>query len=156
MDNFIASENSAGEYRTPLALVVDDDTRIVSLLRAFLESFECESAEALNGVDALKLVALRPPQLILLDIMMPEMGGIEVLRRLKRNTATKDIPVLMLTGQQETTNIEAAFNLGAINYMLKPVMYDQFVNTIKETRTASGYPLRLRATREEGRLGDIV
>jgi len=156
MDNFTPSDNSAGEYKTPLTLVVDDDARIVSLLRAFLESFDCESTEALNGVDALKLVALRPPQLILLDIMMPEMNGIEVLRRLKRNPATKGIPVLMLTGQQETTNIEAAFNLGAINYMLKPVMYDQFVNTIKETRTAFGYPMRLNSTSEEGGPGEVV
>jgi CheY-like chemotaxis protein len=146
----MTSDNSAGEYKTPLVLVVDDDVRIVSLLRAFLESFDCESVEALNGVDALKLVASRLPQLILLDIMMPTMDGIEVLRRLKRNSATKDIPVLMLTGQQETANIDAAFNLGAINYMLKPIMHDQFVKTVTETRTAFGSPLRLSASRADG------
>lgn len=139
----MASDDSAGETTTPLVLVVDDDVRIASLLRAFLESFDCESIEASNGVDALKLVASRPPQLILLDIMMPAMDGIEVLRRLRRNSATKDIPVLMLTGQQETANIEAAFNLGAVNYLLKPVIHDQFVQTISETSTSFGYPLRL-------------
>jgi len=148
--------DSTGEFRTPLVLVVDDDIRIVSLLRAFLESFDCESVEASNGVDALKLAAARLPQLILLDIVMPAMDGIETLRRLKRDSATKDIPVLMLTGQQETANIETTFDLGAVNYMLKPVTYDQFVSTIAETQTASGYPLRLNTTSTEGEQGEAT
>lgn len=142
----MTSDNSAGGYAIPLVLVVDDEPGIANLLRSLLsDSFVCEAVEALNGVDALKLVAMRPPQLILLDIMMPKMDGIEVLRRLKRNSATAGIPVLMLTGQQEQAHIEASFNLGAINYMLKPVTHILFLNTITETRTAFGYPLRLRA-----------
>ncbi len=142
----MTSDDSIGKHQTPMVLVVDDDTRIVSLLRAFLESFDCDSAEAMNGADALRLAVDRPPQLILLDIVMPIMDGLEALRQLKRNSATKDIPVMMLTGQQESDNIETAFNLGAIDYMLKPITHSQFISAMTETRTAYGHPLRLRNT----------
>ena len=130
---------------TPLVLVVADDTRMLALLRALLDSFECESVEAENGPRALELAASRSPQLILLDVHMPAMDGMEVLGRLKRDPATKDIPVLMLTGQQETRYIEAAFKLGAVDYILKPLTCVQFMDIIGKTRTAFGRPLRPRA-----------
>jgi two-component system response regulator len=71
------------------------------------------------------------PKLILLDLKMPKLNGLEVLKRLKSDENTKKIPVIMLTSSQEEPDIEQAYELGANSYIVKPVEFDKFVEALK-------------------------
>src|SRR3954464_8230790 len=78
-------------------LIVDDNPQNVELLQAFLESLPVKIVTAVDGLDALNKVAEHSPDLILLDIMMPQMSGFQVCRRIKSDPKTRDIQVLMVT-----------------------------------------------------------
>ncbi|MBI4375806.1 MAG: response regulator [Elusimicrobia bacterium] len=109
----------------PLVLHVDDHPGVVEIVRAMLEQLGCEVTTALNGMDALKLAEKEKPDLILLDIMMPGMDGFMTLAELKKNSSTKDIPVMMVTAVDLVKNIEKAKEMGAVDYIVKPVMIDR-------------------------------
>lgn len=102
-------------------LVVDDAPDDLSLMQALLEDryqVKCSN----NGVEALKIAnSENPPDLILLDVMMPGIDGYEVCRRLKANPATRDIPVIFLTAKTEVEDEQLGFELGAVDYITKPV-----------------------------------
>ena len=105
------------EKRT--VLVVDDATENIDVIVGLLkERYRVKAA--VNGMKALKIVDSKPPDLILLDIMMPEMDGHEVIRRLKANPATSDIPVIFLTGKTDAADETKGFELGAVDYISKP------------------------------------
>ena len=102
-------------------LVVDDTPENIDILTGIL-SPEYKVKAAVNGERALKSAALDvKPDLILLDIMMPEMDGYEVCRRLKANKRTKDIPVIFVTAKGQTDDETLGFEVGAIDYITKPV-----------------------------------
>ena len=82
-------------------LIVDDNVQNAELLEAYLEPLEAEIRIAVDGVDALEKIAKKPPDIILLDIMMPGMDGFEVCRRVKNDDRTRDIPVVMVTALNE-------------------------------------------------------
>ena len=105
----------------PVVLVVDDTPENLSLMSGLLkEQYQVKVAN--NGERALRLAASTPaPDLILLDIMMPEMDGYAVIRHLKAEPATRDIPVIFLTALAEAKDEEAGLLLGAIDYITKPV-----------------------------------
>lgn len=100
-------------------LIVDDVRANVDLLVAALRD-EYKISVALDGETALRVAEARPPDLILLDVMMPGMDGYEVCRRLKRAPATRDIPVVFLTSLTQVQNKAEAFELGAADYVTKP------------------------------------
>ena len=105
----------------PLVLLVDDQSSNLMLLTAMLGA-DYRIRIATNGPDALKLAAAAPPpDLILLDIMMPDMDGYEVCRRLKENPATQNIPVIFITALSSEADEERGLNLGAIDYITKPL-----------------------------------
>ncbi len=104
----------------PRLLVVDDDATVGRMVKINLAAEGFEVLVGHSGAEALSLVASAPPDCVLLDIMMPEMDGLEVCRRLKTNEATVDIPVIMLTAKAEVDDKLAAFNLGADDYISKP------------------------------------
>ncbi|HNY13269.1 MAG TPA: hybrid sensor histidine kinase/response regulator, partial [Candidatus Wallbacteria bacterium] len=89
-----------------------------------------EIAAATNGEDALKMAASDKPDLILLDIQMPEMNGFEVCRRLKENEATKNIPVIFLTAYGEIEDIVKGFDAGAADYIAKPFKAQELVSRV--------------------------
>jgi two-component system alkaline phosphatase synthesis response regulator PhoP len=101
-------------------LVVDDEEDIIELLRFNLsrEGFQVSSAS--SGEEALRLVRSEMPNLILLDLMLPGIDGLEVTRRLKNDPNTKDIPIVMLTAKGEEPDIVAGLELGADDYITKP------------------------------------
>lgn len=101
-------------------LVVDDTPENIDVLKGILAS-EYVVRAATSGALALKLVEKKPPDLILLDVMMPEMDGYEVCRRLKSDDRTAQIPVIFVTAKTETEDEQAGFELGAVDYIAKPV-----------------------------------
>lgn len=104
----------------PTILVVDDTPANLSLLTHLLnEKYRVKLAN--KGLKALEFANTMPPDLILLDIMMPEMDGYEVCRRLKANEKTKDIPIIFLTAKNEIEDEELGFLLGAVDFIHKPI-----------------------------------
>jgi len=104
----------------PTILVVDDTPQNLSLMSDLLEALYTVKL-APSGARALKIATTNPPDLILLDIMMPEMDGYEVCRTLKADPACKDIPVMFVTAMSEIENEEAGLALGAVDYLTKPI-----------------------------------
>lgn len=103
-------------------LVIDDDPSLQRLLHARLEMHEdVKVIEAMDGKSGLAQADDHNPDLIILDWMLPDIQGIEVLERLRRESSTKRTPVLMLTGKDKVGDIEDAFDLGADAYLTKPV-----------------------------------
>ncbi len=107
--------------RRPTVLVVDDTPQNLMLMTELLaERYRVLVAN--NGARALRLAAAQPaPDLILLDIMMPEMDGYQVLQRLKDDPATRDIPVIFLTAKAEIEDETRGLELGAVDYITKPI-----------------------------------
>ena len=101
-------------------LAVDDTPENIDVVKGILGNDYVVKA-ATSGAMALKIVEKQQPDLILLDIMMPEMDGYEVCRRLKENEATSGIPVIFLTAMEQTTDEAQGFELGAADYITKPV-----------------------------------
>ena len=90
-------------------------------------------ADGLDGEQALKaLQVANPPDLILLDIMMPEMDGYEVCRRLRDDPATRDIPVVFVTGHSSDEERARGLALGAAGFLVKPVDPDELFSTVRE------------------------
>ena len=100
-------------------LVVDDIKSFINILVDIL-SDTYDVAVALDGESALEIVRTNPPDLILLDIMMPGMDGFEVLKRLKSSPATADIPVIILSAKTEVNDWVRGLELGAADYLTKP------------------------------------
>jgi sigma-B regulation protein RsbU (phosphoserine phosphatase) len=102
-------------------LVVDDERLNINVLVDLLKP-NYKMMAAKNGEQALKAVKIdNPPDLILLDIMMPEMDGYEVCRRLKADETTRDIPVIFITAMAETSDETKGLELGAVDYLSKPI-----------------------------------
>jgi len=101
-------------------LVVDDITTNRELLVMLLESPDCQLLEASNGPEALRLAAAAPPDLILLDVMMPGMDGFEVCRRLRADPQTAEIPVIMVTALDDQTSLLTGLEAGADDFISTP------------------------------------
>ncbi|RKX84400.1 MAG: hypothetical protein DRP58_07300 [Spirochaetes bacterium] len=111
-------------------LIVDDTPENIDILVDLLEDFEKQIA--INGVDALETAwEGDPPDLILLDIMMPEMDGYEVCERLRSNEKTKDIPVIFLTAKTEKDDIVKGFEVGGQDYITKPFDARELMERVK-------------------------
>jgi PleD family two-component response regulator len=102
-------------------LIADDNQQNVELLEAYLAEIQCEIDTAFDGEQTLARVHETPPDLILLDIMMPKISGFEVCRKLKSNEATRSIQVLMVTALNQPGDIERAVQAGADDFLIKPV-----------------------------------
>ena len=101
-------------------LAVDDTPENLDVVKGILAPHYTVKV-AISGPMALKIVEKQPPDLILLDIMMPDMSGYEVCERLKSNPETSHIPVIFLTAMEQTKDEASGFDLGAADYITKPV-----------------------------------
>ena len=101
-------------------LVVDDEEDILELLRFNLSHEGFQVSCAVSGEEALKKVKIEPPDLILLDLMLPGLDGLEVARVLKSQASTKEIPIVMLTAKGEEADIVKGLEVGADDYITKP------------------------------------
>ena len=122
---------SQSEVQSSDILIVDDNAQNAELLQAYLESLDCRTRIAVDGVDALEQVARQQPDLILLDIMMPRMSGFEVCRRLKSNPETKDIPIVMVTALNELADVERGVDSGADDFLSKPINKLELLTRVK-------------------------
>ncbi len=102
-------------------LIADDNAQILELIEAYLEPLPVEVTSAVNGEEAMDAIAASPPDLVLLDIMMPRRSGYEVCQQLKRDERYKHIPVVMVTALNEEGDVERAREAGADDYVTKPV-----------------------------------
>ena len=101
-------------------LVVDDERDIVDLVRFHLEKEGLQVVDAPDGGTALRLVRATPPDLVLLDLMLPGLDGLEVCRRLRRETATQRLPIIMLTAKADEVDKVVGLEVGADDYVVKP------------------------------------
>ena len=110
-----------GFFARPKVLIIDDDASVRRLVRARLEKKEgVDVLEAGDGGRGLDIAQSEKPDLILLDWLMPDVSGINVLIRLGKNENTKNIPVIMLTAKSKMADVEGALCEGAMGYLCKP------------------------------------
>ncbi len=100
-------------------LVIEDEATLQKALNDVLDSEGYVVVSALDGVKGVELAKEEKPDLILLDIILPKMDGFEVLKELKKNKETKDVPVIILTNLSDLDNIQRALDLGATTYLVK-------------------------------------
>lgn len=124
----LSPEMAAGIGRRPKILVVEDDRDLAVLLRRQLESEGYQVLLASGGEDALWLAKEAQPQLITLDIMLPDLDGFTVLERLKANPLTSGIPVVIVSVITET---ERGYSLGAVDYIVKPFEEEQLFEAVR-------------------------
>ncbi len=108
---------------SPIAtiLIVDDEPKNRSLLEVLLKPEGYLTVTANSGEEALAMVAKKPPDLILLDVMMPGMDGYDVATKLKANPATRNLPIIMLSALDDRDSKLAGLNAGAEDFLTKPI-----------------------------------
>ena len=112
----------------PKILIVEDNEGIVSFLKSELELEDFETCVALDGRTALEIFADEKPDLVLLDIMLPELSGIEVLRRIRKHD--EDTPVILVTARDGTDDKVTGLNLGSDDYITKPFKIEELLARI--------------------------
>ena len=125
--------NDSFNYKGDI-LVVDDRLENVNLLFDMLSDFGYEVRQVLSGKQALKVVEYDPPDLILLDIMMPDLDGYEVCRQLK-SSQNQDIPIIFLSALREVSDQVKAFKLGAVDYITKPFEVEEVLIRVENQLT---------------------
>lgn len=133
--------HAVGDGDAPLILVVDDEPINIQVLRNVLlpRGYAVRSAE--SGAAALALIERRRPDLVVLDVMMPEMSGLEVAQRLRERFSLHDLPIIMVTARSRTRDVIAGFEAGANDYVIKPFVKDELlarVATLLEAGRARG------------------
>ncbi len=133
-------------------LVVDDEERIVNFLRSKLEASGYDVLAAANGLEALGLAQSENPDLMLLDLLMPQMDGLQTLKELRRFSP---VPVIILTARGADADKIKGLRLGADDYLAKPFNPDELVARIEAVRRRLE-PMEKRKTMERFSLGDMV
>ena len=113
-------------------MLVDDEVYMLHILEFSLGMEGLEVISAASGEEALRRVAEEPPDLIVLDVLMPGMDGYEVCRRLKQQERTRTIPIVFLSGKDGRTDREHGLRLGADAYITKPFNPQSLIDTIDE------------------------
>jgi two-component system cell cycle response regulator len=136
----------AGEAAQPAGsriLIIDDNAQNLEVLVAYLDTLSgAQVRTARSGAEGLDLVRAEPPDLILLDVMMPNMSGFEVCTKLKSDPSTRDIPVLMVTALTDMTDIERGVQCGTDDFISKPVNRLELVTRVRSM-------LRVRHLKDE-------
>ncbi len=139
------------QTRKPYILLVDDTEANLRVLGPLLRAEGWSVAAATRGEQALNLINQRLPDLVLLDVMMPEMDGFEVCRRLRAEPATKDLPVLFITALTDEENIVRGFWEGAQDYIVKPFRQAELV-----ARVRTHLALHSATQRAERQAADLI
>src|ERR1051325_457532 len=130
-------------------LIVDDITRNLQVVGTILRQAGYAVTPATSGAEALEGVREQSPDLILLDLMMPEMDGLEVCRRLKADPATRSIPGIFLTASNEMEHLVRGFEVGAVDYVTKPFNPPELLARVGTHLELQHARQRLRETNDE-------
>lgn len=123
---------TANSIRTSFSiLIVDDETKNIQLLGNLLKEHSYDVEFALDGEKALEWIYSKPFDLVLLDIMMPEMDGYEVCKKIKSDVAVKHIPIIFLTAKIEADDIVKGFEVGGADYITKPFKVPELLARVK-------------------------
>jgi len=115
-------------------LIIEDDTYISDMYKIKFESENFETIIASDGIEGIKLLKKETPDIILLDIVMPQVDGFSVLKMIKKDKNLEKVPVILLTNLSQKENIERGFELGANGYIIKAHFTpSEVVKKIKET-----------------------
>lgn len=131
----MTDERFSGPFRV---VVVDDDPEMVKAIRVTLKIAGIEVLEALSGLTGLMLVKRELPDAVVLDIMMPDIDGYEVCRKLKLNPDTRGIPIIFVTARSGQRHIERGLSLGAQGYITKPFTPDELIDKLAEVTGRDG------------------
>ena len=112
--------------RKPRILIVEDDARVMRLYSEVLEGCGYEIVQANYALPALFRAVRNPPDLILADLVMPVMNGLEMIRQFKGHEETRDIPVVVVTGSDTPEDREAALKAGCVGFLTKPIDIEAF------------------------------
>lgn len=123
-------------------LVVDDSSTVIATLRRMLEQNGYEVIEALDGEKGVDLATADPPDLIFLDIILPGINGFAALRQLRRNPVTREVPVIMMSGNEQATEQFYAQRIGADDFMKKPFSRAELFSRIEKLLDVSLMPRR--------------
>ena len=118
------------DYSSFSVLAVDDVPINLILVQKMLARFNFQMSTAANGQAALDAVAARKPDLILLDLMMPGIDGFEVLRRIRENSETADIRIVILSALNSNEDVVKGYNLGADDFIMKPIIMEKLLTTV--------------------------
>ncbi|MBR2396382.1 MAG: response regulator [Bacteroidaceae bacterium] len=118
------------DYSKYTVLIVDDIPVNIILLKTMLARTNVKILTAVNGQEALDIVRQLRPQVVLLDIQMPILNGLEVLKEIKADPNLKDIAVIMVSAYTSSEDIEQSMNLGASGFIKKPVIMDILLSTV--------------------------
>src|SRR5689334_1952989 len=132
------SLSSGGEI--PVVLVVDDDPDLRALIALSLGRAGLEAIEAAGAVEGLEVIGARPVDILLVDMMMPGMSGLELIRTLRANPETATLPVLLMTGSGDEDSVIQGLEVGADDFLGKPVRLEELVARLRaHLRTYSAW-----------------
>jgi DNA-binding response OmpR family regulator len=115
-------------------LIVDDEEELASVIAERLQFRGMEAQTALEGRKALKIIEENPPNIVLLDLMLPGLGGLEILKRIKQ--MNYNLPVILLTGYGSKETAKEGMSLGAFDYVMKPCDIDSLIAKIQEAASS--------------------
>src|ERR671924_493920 len=128
-------------------LVIDDEKDIVALLRYHLEKAGFQCLEGMDGTTALRLVREHHPDLLILDLMLPGLDGLEICRQLRQDATTARLPILMLTAKAEEVDRVVGLEVGADDYVVKPFSPRELVARVKAILRRAQEPADLSVRR---------
>ena len=137
-------------------LSVDDSRTIRMIVKKAFAAYDCQLFEAENGVEGLALAAKEKPDLIILDITMPVMTGIEMLAKLKEDPQLTDIPVIMLTAESGKDNVMQIVKMGVKDYIVKPFKGEQLIERATRIVDLKQSPAKQEVSGEKGETGRYI
>ncbi len=137
-------------------LVVDDDASINELIKINLELAGYKVVQAYDGIKAFALAKQELPSLVVLDVMMPEVDGFTVAKRIRENPQTKNIPIIMLTALSQLDDKANGFNIGVDDYLVKPFEVEELLMRVRALLKRTHQIPESASTRELQTLGEIT
>jgi len=137
-------------------LVVDDDPMVTRLVRINLELDNFEVEEAWDGRTAMKMMRENPPDLLVLDIMMPQIDGWEILKLMREDEDLKDLPVVVLTAKVQDEDMARGWSMGADGYIVKPFNPVNLADALRKVLAATPEERLAKRQEEMERLKDIL
>ena len=121
----------------PYILIVDDDVTLLAIVDSILKKNGFETALAKDAEKGFSLIEERLPSLVLLDIKLPEMDGFEALSQLRSEEYTKDVPVIMLTSENDISSVSRCLEAGAQDYIVKPFDHNNLIARVRQVLAQS-------------------